>query len=91
MRRRFVTVNDRMQQGYRDELTAPAGRDFAPEFRPTSRQSRCLNSACSAASISPIAATSFRRAGLRERSYQSSGRDCSLNYFGVARLSRTFN
>jgi hypothetical protein len=34
MRRRFVIVNDRMQQSYRYELTAPAGRDFDPEFRP---------------------------------------------------------
>ena len=34
MRRRVVTVNDRMQQGYSYELTAPVGRDFHPEFQP---------------------------------------------------------
>ena len=33
-RKRMVTVNDRMQRGYRYELVAPAGRDFDPEFQP---------------------------------------------------------
>ena len=33
-RRRFITVNDKMQKGYRYELTAPAGRNFDPEFKP---------------------------------------------------------
>jgi hypothetical protein len=31
---RSVTVNDRMQRGYRYALSAPAGRNFAPDFRP---------------------------------------------------------
>src|SRR5690242_15268867 len=34
MRRRFVTVSDKMQQGYRYALTEPAGRGFDPAFRP---------------------------------------------------------
>ena len=34
MTRRVVIVNDRMQRGYRYELTAPAGRDFAAGFKP---------------------------------------------------------
>ena len=32
--RRAVIVNDKMQQGYRYELSAPVGRDFDPQFRP---------------------------------------------------------
>jgi hypothetical protein len=32
--RRVVIVNDKMQQGYRYELSAPVGRDFDPQFRP---------------------------------------------------------
>ncbi len=31
---RTVTVNDKMQRGYRYRLTARPGRDFDPEFRP---------------------------------------------------------
>ena len=34
MRRRVVIVSDKMQRGYRYELSAPAGRDFDPQFRP---------------------------------------------------------
>ena len=34
MSTRWVTVNDRMQKGYRYALTARAGRDFDPEFTP---------------------------------------------------------
>ena len=34
MQRRFVTVNDKMQQGYQYELVARAGQDFDPNFEP---------------------------------------------------------
>ena len=33
-RKRTVTVNDKMQKGYRYQLTAPIGRSFDPEFKP---------------------------------------------------------
>mgnify|MGYP003401935299 CR=1 FL=1 len=33
-KRTIVTVNDRMQRGYRYELTARPGRDFDPKFQP---------------------------------------------------------
>ena len=29
-----ITVHDRMQSGYRYELTAPEGKDFDPDFKP---------------------------------------------------------
>jgi len=31
---RIIHVNDKMQQGYSYELTAPMGKHFAPEFKP---------------------------------------------------------
>ncbi|HEX3674213.1 MAG TPA: hypothetical protein VHU87_08050 [Rhizomicrobium sp.] len=34
MKPKTVTVNDRMQRGYRYGLTEPAGRNFAPGFAP---------------------------------------------------------
>ena len=34
MQKRWVVVNDRMQNGYRYQLTEPEGRHFAENFRP---------------------------------------------------------
>ena len=34
MKPRWIEVNDRMQQGYRYALVAPAGRGFHPDFCP---------------------------------------------------------
>lgn len=34
MNKKIVTVNDKMQRNYRYTLTEPAGRNFAPEFKP---------------------------------------------------------
>ncbi|MGB9045248.1 MAG: hypothetical protein WCC81_22660, partial [Pseudolabrys sp.] len=34
MRKRTVTINDKMQKGYRYVLSAAAGRGFDPEFKP---------------------------------------------------------
>ena len=31
--KKWVTLNDRMQKGYRYELSAPAGRSFDPEIQ----------------------------------------------------------
>ena len=33
-KKKWVIVNDRMQKGYRYELTDPVGRNFDPEFKP---------------------------------------------------------
>ena len=33
-RRRIITVNDRMQKGYRYVLSAAPGRNFDPAFKP---------------------------------------------------------
>lgn len=34
MRKKAVVVNDKMQKGYRYELSEPAGKSFSPEFKP---------------------------------------------------------
>jgi hypothetical protein len=42
MRKRTVTVNDKVQRGYRYVVSAPIGRDFDPEFRPGLTPQRLL-------------------------------------------------
>ena len=49
MNRAYVLVNDRMQRDYRYALSAPAGCDFADDFRPELTQPKCWRSASSAA------------------------------------------
>ena len=39
---KYVTVNDRMQRGYRYELSEPVGRNFDPSFRPELTPSQML-------------------------------------------------
>ena len=81
--RRVVIVNDEMQQGYRHELSASVGRDFDPQFRPdlhpeaNGRTWRVLRQ------ISHRLPGRLSREVVRARKLPPSGRDCSLNYFGV--------
>src|SRR6478736_5520668 len=82
-RRQRVVVNDRMQQNYVYVRAQPAGRNFAPEFRPdlTPRQMLALGvfggkymTDCRA----EFPASWFARAKLSPGTY-----DSTLNYFGV--------
>jgi hypothetical protein len=84
MRRRFVTVNDRMQQGYRYELTAPAGRDFAPEFRPDLTPKQMLELGVFCGKYLTDCRDEFPASWFARAKLSPSGRDCSLNYFGLA-------
>jgi hypothetical protein len=83
MRRRFVTVNDKMQRGYRYELVAPTGRAFDLAFCPdlTPRQMLELGVFCGKYLTdcrNEFPVSWFVRARLAR-----SRRDCSLNCFGV--------
>src|SRR3974390_3795171 len=81
--RKTVVVNDRMQRGYRYELSAPMGRGFDPQFKPelTPAQMLALGVFCGKYITDcwkEFPASWFKRAKFSKR-----GRDCSLNYFGV--------
>lgn len=83
MRRRFITVNDKMQQGYRYVLTTPAGREFDPLFSPelTPREMLALGVFCG--KYMTDCREEFPTAWFTKAKLAISGRDCSLNYFGV--------
>jgi hypothetical protein len=81
--RPVITVSDSMQQGYRYVLSARTGRDFDASFRPelTPRQMLELGVFCGKYMTDcrdEFPASWFLRARLA-----LSGRDCSLNYYGV--------
>lgn len=79
-----VVVNDNMQKGYRYELSAPAGRNFDPEFTPelTPRQMLALGVFCG--KYMTDTCKEFPKSWFAKAKLAPKRRDCSLNYFGVA-------
>jgi len=83
VKKRTVTVSDRMQRNYRYELVEPAGRNFDPEFRPELTPTEMLRLGVFAGKymtdcVREFPASWFKRARLAE-----GRREPALNYFGV--------
>ena len=78
-----VVVNDRMQQGYRYQRVARAGRDFDPAFTPelTPRQMLRLGVFCG--KYMTDASGEFPKSWFTGARLATDRRDCSLNFFGV--------
>lgn len=85
MRRRIVkvTVNDKMQRGYRYVLTEPAGRNFDPEFRPELTPKEMLALGVFCGKYMTDCRKEFPDSWFAKARLSPSGRDCALNYFGV--------
>ena len=83
MSRRIVTVNDRMQRGYRYALTAPAGRGFDPEFRPDLTPKEMLELGVFCGKYLTDCREEFPASWFKRAKLSPSSRNCSLNYFGV--------
>lgn len=81
-RARFITVNDRMQSGYRYRLDAPMGQDFAPDFQPALTPAQMLEMGVFEGRYcndcrNELPAAWFAGAKIAERA------DPALNFFGV--------
>jgi hypothetical protein len=83
MRSRIVTVNDKMQQGYRYEVSAPAGRAFDRQFRPDLTPKQMLELGVFCGKYLTDCRDEFPASWFARAKLSLSGRDCSLNYFGV--------
>lgn len=82
--RRFVTVHDEMQDGYRYELVARPGQDFDPEFRPQLTPAEMLHLGVFGGKYlrdcrAEFPASWFKGAKLAAGDHA----DKALNYFGV--------
>ena len=73
-----VFVHDRMQKGYRYELSAPTGRKFTPDFKPelTPKQMLELGSFCG--KYMTDAQKEFPKSWFKHAKLSPRGRDCSL-------------
>ena len=83
MRRRTVIVRDTMQDGYRYTLTAPAGRQFDPEFRPELTPKQMLQLGVFCGKYLTDCRKEFPPSWFTRAKLSPARRDCSLNYFGV--------
>lgn len=83
MRKRMVTVNDRMQRGYRYALVAPTGRKFASEFRPDLTPAEMLALGIFGGKYMTDCRREFPKSWFARARLSPERRDPALNFFGV--------
>jgi hypothetical protein len=83
MGKRVVVVNDRMQQGYRYELSEPAGRNFDPAFRPELTPPELLRLGVFGGKYMTDCRGEFPKTWFRGAKLSPERRNPALNFFGV--------
>jgi hypothetical protein len=83
MRKRTVTVNDKMQKGYRYRLSAPTGRGFDPEFKPQLTPREMLRLGVFCGKYMTDCPREFPKSWFAGAKLSPKGRDRALNFFGV--------
>jgi hypothetical protein len=83
MSRSTITVNDKMQKGYRYQLSAPTGRNFDPEFRPELTPREMLRLGIFCGKYMTDCRKEFPSRWFTGARLATQHRDCGLNYFGV--------
>ena len=82
-RQRFITVNDRMQKGYRYELVAPTGRGFDADFEPELTPKEMLELGVFGGKYMTDCRDEFPASWFARARLCSDRHDPRLNYFGV--------
>ncbi len=82
-RRRWIDVDDRMQRGYRYELTAPVGKDFDPAFMPELTPSEMLELGVFGGKYMTDCRAEFPAAWFARARLSPGGVDPHCNHFGV--------
>lgn len=83
MKRRFITVNDRMQKGYRYELHEPTGRNFDEGFEPELTPKEMLELGVFGGKYMTDCRGEFPASWFSKAKLSPQGRNPKLNYFGV--------
>jgi hypothetical protein len=78
-----IVVNDRMQHGYRYELTEPAGVSFDPEFRPELTPAEMLELGVFGGKYMTDCQDEFPTDWFENARLSPDRRDPTLNFFGV--------
>jgi hypothetical protein len=83
MRTQRITVNDRMQRGYRYVLSEPTGRNFDPEFKPELTPPQMLALGIFGGKYMTDCRKEFPKSWFTRAKLASGNRDNALNCFGV--------
>ncbi|MGE0023127.1 MAG: hypothetical protein AB7S70_05780 [Hyphomicrobium sp.] len=80
---RTITVNDRMQRGYRYRCTEAIGRNFDPDFRPELTPGEMLKLGVFGGKYMTDCRDEFPAIWFRGAKLSPEGRNPALNFFGV--------
>jgi len=83
VRKRTVTVNDKMQKGYRYVLSVAVGRAFDPEFKPQLTPAQMLRLGVFGGKYMTDCGEEFPAEWFRNAKLCHERHDPGLNYFGV--------
>src|SRR6185312_3917864 len=83
MPRRTVTVQDKMQKGYRYVRVAPAGRNFDPDFKPELTPAEMLRLGVFCGKYVTDCRRELPKSWFTRAKLARGKRDCALNFFGV--------
>jgi hypothetical protein len=83
MRKKTITVNDKMQKGYRYTLTAATGRGFDPEFKPQLTPAEMLKLGIFGGKYMTDCRKEFPESWFAQAKLATDKRDPSLNFFKV--------
>lgn len=81
--KKLITVNDKMQHGYRYELTEPVGKNFAAEFKPALTPKEMLKLGVFGGKYMTDCGAEFPKDWYAEAKLCPEKHDAKLNYFGV--------
>jgi hypothetical protein len=83
LKKKTVSVNDRMQQDYCYQRVEPIGRNFDPEFRPELTPAQMLRLGVFGGKYMTDCKCEFPASWFDCAKLATKGKDPSLNYFGV--------
>ncbi len=83
MKRKFITVNDRMQKYCRYALTEPIGKNFSPEFKPELTPKQMLELGIFGGKYMTDCREEFPLSWFNNAKLCPEKHDPRLNYFGV--------
>jgi hypothetical protein len=81
--KKLVTVNDKMQKGYKYELVEPIGKNFDPEFKPELTPKQMLSMGVFGGVYMRDCTKEFPKEWFTKAKFAKEKREASLNYFGI--------